>query len=58
MKGGKKLRSILILYILYIKAKMVSVRLSVRVDKNWAVPGRIFQALLVHILIQTRGGGQ
>jgi hypothetical protein len=33
--------------ILYIKANMVSVRLSVCVDKNWAVPGRFFQSLPV-----------
>ncbi len=33
--------------ILYIKANMVSVRLSVCVDKNWAVPRRFFQSLPV-----------
>jgi hypothetical protein len=33
--------------ILYIKANMVSVRLFVCVDKNWAVPRRFFQSLPV-----------
>ncbi len=33
--------------ILYIKANMVSVRPSVCVDKNCAVPGRFFQSLPV-----------
>ncbi len=31
--------------ILYIKANIVSIRPSVCVDKNWAVPGRFFQSL-------------
>jgi hypothetical protein len=33
--------------ILYIKTNMVSVCLSVCVDKNWAMPGRFFQSLPV-----------
>ncbi len=47
--------------ILYIKANMVSVfvdKMSVCVDKNWAVPGRFFQSLPVPLELVTNRAGR
>ncbi len=45
-----------ILYLIY-KSKQ-SVRPSVCVDKNWAVPGRFFQSCPFPVELVTKGAGQ